>query len=168
MTDRTWAARGFGHRRDGRFESPAPPVRSYLNGDSVPPGSAPVRWRVEAVSRAGSRPSACFLGKGRRLLSGEESSTGGDHRFGPLMHGSDDFGVVDPAQVSLGDRKVGMPELALDDDQRDALAGHLHSVRVAQLAATRTADPHPPQARSRAAVCGSRPTRTADRVSDRA
>jgi hypothetical protein len=34
-----------------------------------------------------------------------------------------------------------MPELALDDDQRHALAGHLDGVRVAQLVG-REASPH--------------------------
>jgi hypothetical protein len=31
-----------------------------------------------------------------------------------LMHGLADLGVVDPAQVSRGDRKAGVTELALD------------------------------------------------------
>jgi hypothetical protein len=34
------------------------------------------------------------------------------------VDGVDDFGVVDPAQVDRGDREVGVPELALDDEQR--------------------------------------------------
>src|SRR5919106_3113289 len=49
------------------------------------------------------------------------------------MDGVDDLGVVDALQVDAGDAEVGMPELALDDDQRHALAGHLDGVRVAQL-----------------------------------
>jgi hypothetical protein len=48
----------------------------------------------------------------------QELSTRGDHRFWPLMNGLDDLGVVDAAQVSGGDREVGVPELALDHDQR--------------------------------------------------
>jgi hypothetical protein len=49
------------------------------------------------------------------------------------VDGVDDFGVVDPAQVHRGDRKVGMTELALDDQQRHPLSRHLNRVGVAQL-----------------------------------
>jgi hypothetical protein len=45
----------------------------------------------------------------------------------------DDLGVVDPAQVDRGDGEVGVPELALDDEQRHAFARHLHRVRVSEL-----------------------------------
>jgi hypothetical protein len=38
------------------------------------------------------------------------------------MDGVDDLGVVDPLEVDLGDAEVGVPGLALDDDQRHALA----------------------------------------------
>jgi len=72
--------------------------------------------RIGVVGRAGPRPPGCFLGNSRRSVSGEELSTGRDYRFGPLMHGLDDLGVVDPAQVSRGDRKIRVPELALDHD----------------------------------------------------
>ena len=67
------------------------------------------------------------------LASGRESPAGGNHRFRPVIDRLDDFGVVDPAQVSGRDREVGMPELSLDHDQRDPLAGQLDSVRMAQL-----------------------------------
>jgi hypothetical protein len=45
----------------------------------------------------------------------------------------DHLGVVDPTQVRRGDPEVGMPELALYNQQRDTLARHLHSVRMSQL-----------------------------------
>jgi hypothetical protein len=45
----------------------------------------------------------------------------------------DDLGVVDPAQVRGGDPEVGMPELALYDQERDPLAGHLDRMRMPQL-----------------------------------
>jgi hypothetical protein len=44
-----------------------------------------------------------------------------------------DLGVFDPAQVGAGDGRVGVPELALDDQQRDPFAGDLHRVGVAEL-----------------------------------
>ena len=49
------------------------------------------------------------------------------------MHGVDDLGVVDALQVDRGDPEVAVAELALDDDQWDAFAGHLDGVGVAQL-----------------------------------
>ena len=49
------------------------------------------------------------------------------------MDGVDDLGVVDSAQVLGRDPKVGVPEAALDDDDRYAFAGHLDGVGVAKL-----------------------------------
>ena len=49
------------------------------------------------------------------------------------MHGVDDFGVVDAAQVRGGDPDVGMAELPLDDHQRDSLAAHLDRMGVTEL-----------------------------------
>jgi hypothetical protein len=49
------------------------------------------------------------------------------------VDGVDDLGVVDPAEIGGGDPEIGMAQLALDDDQRDPLAGHLNSVGVPQL-----------------------------------
>ncbi len=37
-----------------------------------------------------------------------------------------------PCLALLADTEIGVPDLALDDDQRDALAGHLDSVAVAE------------------------------------
>jgi len=49
------------------------------------------------------------------------------------VDGVDDLGAVDALEVDRGDAEVGVSELALDDDQRDALARHLDRVRVAEL-----------------------------------
>ena len=49
------------------------------------------------------------------------------------MDGVEDLGVVDPAEVHGSDRKVGVPELALDDQQRHTLARHLNRVSVSEL-----------------------------------
>jgi hypothetical protein len=46
------------------------------------------------------------------------------------VDGVDDLGVVDPLEVDGGDAEMGVPELALDDVQRNAFPGHLDSVRV--------------------------------------
>jgi len=62
-----------------------------------------------------------------------------DNRGAACTDGVDDLGVVD--QVDRGDAEVGVPELALDDDQRHRLAAHLDRVRVAQLV-RREAPPH--------------------------
>lgn len=49
------------------------------------------------------------------------------------MDGVDDLGAVDALQVDRCDAQAGVPEPALDDDHRDALACHLDGVRVAEL-----------------------------------
>jgi hypothetical protein len=49
------------------------------------------------------------------------------------MDGADHLGVVDSLQIHGCDAEVGVAELALDDVERDALAGELERVRVAQL-----------------------------------
>jgi hypothetical protein len=50
-----------------------------------------------------------------------------------LVDGGDNLGVVDPAQISGRDGQVGMPELALDNEQRDPFARHLDRVGVPEL-----------------------------------
>jgi hypothetical protein len=49
------------------------------------------------------------------------------------VDGVDDLGVVDALEIDRRDAEAGMAELALDDDQRNALAGHLDGVRVTEL-----------------------------------
>src|SRR3954469_22481142 len=57
----------------------------------------------------------------------------GDHRRAAGVDRVDDLGVVDALEVDRGDAEVGVTELALDDDQRNALTRHLDGVRVAEL-----------------------------------
>jgi hypothetical protein len=40
---------------------------------------------------------------------------------------------VDPLQINRGDAEVGVPQLALDDVERDALVGEFDGVGVAEL-----------------------------------
>jgi hypothetical protein len=56
----------------------------------------------------------------------------GHHRGVAGVDGVDDFGAVDALQVARGDSRL-VGELALDDDERNAFAGHLDGVRVAKL-----------------------------------
>jgi hypothetical protein len=65
-----------------------------------------------------------------RSAFGQELPTGGDHRFGSLVDGLDDLGVVDSAEVSGCDREVGVTELPRDHDQRDPLTRHLGEMRA--------------------------------------
>src|SRR3954452_2904906 len=65
--------------------------------------------------------------------SRRERAIDGDHRRAAGVDGVDDLGVVDALQIDRGDPEVGVPELALGNDQRHALAGHLDGMRVAQL-----------------------------------
>src|SRR5450432_3552546 len=86
---------------------------------------------------AAARPTAVggsWLRRGTQSSTGRrEALSGADHRCRTLVDGLDDFGVVDPAEIRGGDRKVGMPELALDHEQRDPFAGHVDGVRVPEL-----------------------------------
>jgi hypothetical protein len=50
-----------------------------------------------------------------------------------FMDSVNDLGVIDATQIGGGDREVGVSELALDEQQRDAFARHLDCVGVAQL-----------------------------------
>src|SRR4051812_43338896 len=49
------------------------------------------------------------------------------------VDGVDDLVAVDAPQVDRGDAQVGMPELALDKGQRNALAGRFDGVGLAEL-----------------------------------
>jgi hypothetical protein len=49
------------------------------------------------------------------------------------VDGGDDLGGVDPLQINRGDAEVGVPQLALDDVERDALVGEFDGVGVAEL-----------------------------------
>jgi hypothetical protein len=49
------------------------------------------------------------------------------------VDGADDFAAVDALQVDARDGEVGVSELSLDHDERDALVRHLDCVRVPQL-----------------------------------
>src|SRR5215210_5958926 len=64
-----------------------------------------------------------------------------DHGGAAGVDGVDDLGVVNALEVDRGDAEVGVAELALDDDQRHALAGHFDGVGVAELV-RREASPH--------------------------
>src|SRR3954453_8712918 len=57
------------------------------------------------------------------------------------VDGVDDLGVVEALEVDRGDAEDRVTGLALDDDQRNALTGHLDGVRVTQLV-WRKASPH--------------------------
>ena len=90
------------------------------------------------------------------------------------VHGLDDLVGVDALQIDRGHAEVAVPESALDDVQRHALARQFERVRVAQLV-RREAPTHAgprragatPRARQTSArlcrACGRRSRRTADR-----
>jgi hypothetical protein len=52
----------------------------------------------------------------------------GDHRRSSGVHGVDDLAAVDALQVDGRDAEVAVSELALDHDERHALASHLDGV----------------------------------------
>jgi hypothetical protein len=49
------------------------------------------------------------------------------------MDGVDDLRAVDPLEVDAGHPQIAMPELALDNDQWDALVCELDSVGMPEL-----------------------------------
>jgi hypothetical protein len=55
------------------------------------------------------------------------------------VDGVDSLGVVDSTQVRGGDPEIGMTELALDDEQRDTLAGHLDCMGMPELVGSESA-----------------------------
>jgi len=62
-----------------------------------------------------------------------EAGAGGDCRRGPSMDGADDLAAVDALEVDAGDAEVGVSELTLYHDQRNAFVGHLDRGGVSQL-----------------------------------
>jgi hypothetical protein len=52
---------------------------------------------------------------------------------GRSVDGVDDLGVVDRSEVDRCDSEVGVPELALDDEQRHPFPRHLDGVCVSEL-----------------------------------
>jgi hypothetical protein len=49
------------------------------------------------------------------------------------VDGADDLAAIDSLEVDTGDAEVGVSELALDDDERDAFVRHLDRMSVPEL-----------------------------------
>jgi hypothetical protein len=49
------------------------------------------------------------------------------------VDGVDDLGCIDSLEIGAGDAEVSVPELALNDWERESLARHLDRVSVPQL-----------------------------------
>jgi hypothetical protein len=58
---------------------------------------------------------------------------GWDHRRSPVVDRVDDLARIDSLEINRRDPEVRMPELALDDRQRDPFVSHLDRVRVPEL-----------------------------------
>ncbi len=58
---------------------------------------------------------------------------GWDYGRGALVDGVNDLGLSIPRRIDRRNRKIGVAELALNDQQRDSLARHLHSMSVPEL-----------------------------------
>src|SRR5687768_5917560 len=100
-----------------------------MNGTFCESLASPSGSRPATSTRAGGGRGFAAAGRGvrarARSLRGPGRAAGVD--------GVDDLCVVDALEVDRGDAEVGVPELALDDDQRHALARHLDGVGVAEL-----------------------------------
>ena len=119
------------------------------------PGAPPLSTRSRQRSNGGQRLSA-------------SCRPAGNHRFGPIVDGLDDLDVIDPSQVSGGDREVGVTELSLDHDQRDPLARHLDRMRMSELMRREPATNPGSERGVVELLADARRPRTAGRVSDRA
>ena len=89
------------------------------------------------------------------------------HRGLPPVYRADDLLRRDPFQVRAGGREVGMPELALDQRQRDALVQQLDCVRMAELVWREPTPAPQPRRRGGAALRGPRWLTTRGRGSAR-
>jgi hypothetical protein len=104
-------------------------------------------WVVDASS------SGATTGPGRLDV---ESGARGDHRGLSGVDGGDDLGVVDPLEIDGGHAEVGLPQLALDDVERDPLVGEFDGMGVGGVGAGRTAAAHRPWRRRDAVGRGRR------------
>src|SRR5215207_9347849 len=88
----------------------------------------PERRRMEHV---GARLALCATSSAATLSWSEANRRADwDHRSAAGVDGVDDLGVVDSLEIDAGDAEIAVAELALDDDQRHALARELDRVRV--------------------------------------
>ena len=67
------------------------------------------------------------------LRPGAQTGRRGDHRRASRVNGVNDLRVVDGLEINRRDPEMGMPELALDHDQRHAFVSHLDRVGVSEL-----------------------------------
>src|SRR5919198_4366228 len=85
--------------------------------------------RCAALAAASLRASRCRFARRAVARSAVRSESqrraDRDHRRASGVHGLDDLAAVDALQIHGSDAEVAVAELALDDDQRDAFAGHL-------------------------------------------
>jgi hypothetical protein len=103
------------------------------------------------------------------LWTDAKSGVRGHHWCSACMHGVDDLSVIDPAQVDRGHAEIGMPQLPLDDRDRDPFARHLHRVSMPELSdAEQTAGGHRHERPPLAALPVRRTPPTAGPPSDRA
>jgi len=107
--------------RVGDAGSPGSSQRPIGVGRSCPLARCGGKWSGGARG-AGWRSPAPPPGGMEDLKLARKGWPGRDHRCWPLVDGVEDLGVVNPAQVGAGDPEVGMPELALDHQQRDPFA----------------------------------------------
>jgi hypothetical protein len=137
---------------------------AHSASSSGSPGSSAVLLRDEPSSARRSGHSAAHyrLGRGRavrsraRALSQCATSVARRGHIRTIIasrgtigsrrdvDGVDDLGEVDGLRVDGGDPEARVPELALDDDQRDAFPSHPDGVGVAKPVRARTIAARPP------------------------
>jgi hypothetical protein len=89
----------------------------------------------------GEAKRAARLGGRAAGLSERQSCGRGDGGLASGSDGVDDLGGVDALEVGRGGSEVGVPELALDDDDCDAFARELDGVGLSRLLWRISSDP---------------------------
>ncbi|MDQ6605351.1 MAG: hypothetical protein M3Z06_02235 [Actinomycetota bacterium] len=82
-----------------------------------------------------SRVAAIALIMDQQPVASSEPEAGAcwEHRWAASVDGLDDLAGVDALEVGAGNSEVGVPELPLDDGERNAFTGHLDRVGVPEL-----------------------------------
>jgi hypothetical protein len=149
-------------RTAGALLEPAP-ARAVSKSDDMCRGNVACAWRRRCGAPCARHRIARQAASSRRHRSEPQRRADGDHRRRSGVHGLDDLAAVDALEVDGRDAEVAVAELALDDDQRHAFAGHLDGVGVAELV-WREAAPHSCRgggAPELGACCGGRPAASA-------
>src|SRR3954470_21362713 len=127
----------------GLTSTPRAPGRvsnRHVRCGADPGGAADKSAMCPYCGRAGAAFTTSRSSRARSSRARQrEFHAGRDHRRPARVDGLDDLLGIDALQIARGHAEVAVPELALDDVQRHALAQQLKRVRVPQLVRSKAA-----------------------------